>query len=419
MMLLPLAFAMTPTWDALASKLPSVSQPHPPVLDTVLESSDRPPKEGLTLFRERHGWCPYSEKVWLALELKGLDFNTVLIDNTGGGRPSWYGGQTPQVTWPDGKKQGESMDIVKALDARYPNSRPLWPPAGASASDVSEMVSAFRRAFPSNARPSSRAAFLFSYDGPLPRSTFEKALDATEALLATHSGPFFVGDELSAADVSWAPFLERYAAQLPCLHDGLLPRDASRWPRLAEWYDAMDSVPEYACRVKGDGESWARVLTMQGYGNAGSVPGTTDFIAEAAAGDAAGLWSSFEGSRPHVAASAAEEAAARIVGNFPALVADATARKVGASGSASADPFSADECDAGLRAVASALMEGDGALDDEARGLAAALVSYLVGRMCVPRDMGVPAALALRRMATSLGGEDESDGGNSSIRKYD
>ena len=195
-------------WDALTSRLPTVSVKQPYCLDSVLES-DRSPPKGLTLYRERHGWCPYSEKVWLALELKGLDFSTVLIDNTGGGRPSWYRGQTPNIQWASGKQQGESMDIVKALDSEYPDTRPLWPPPGVSAIDVSEMVSAFRGAFPSNAKPSSRAAYLFTWDGPLSRSDFEQALHATDALLAKHTGPFFCGAKLSAADVSWAPFLER------------------------------------------------------------------------------------------------------------------------------------------------------------------------------------------------------------------
>ena len=274
-----------PSWASLSEQLPSLSTKQPHVLDTVLTTSASAP-EGLTLFRERHGWCPYSEKVWLALELKGIDYSTVLIDNTGGGRPGWYRGQTPQIQWADGRSQGESMDIVKALDKEYPETRALYPPPGVSMSDVASMITAFRSAFPSNAKPSSRAAYLFTYSGPLPRSDFEKALDATEKLLGKHDdGPFFVGAELSAADISWAPFLERYAAQasdarpslrytlrcpfraacasflfiravansarlvpqLPCLHDGLMPRgDAARWPNLAAWYEAMDEIPEYA-----------------------------------------------------------------------------------------------------------------------------------------------------------------------------
>ena len=29
----------------------------------------------------RHGWCPYSERVWLAFEVKKVDYDTVYIDN--------------------------------------------------------------------------------------------------------------------------------------------------------------------------------------------------------------------------------------------------------------------------------------------------------------------------------------------------
>ena len=117
-----------------------------------------------------------SERVWLALEAKGIEHTTVLIDNTGHGRrPSWYSGTTPQIRWADGKTQGESLDLVRELDVRFPATPPLF-----EASGVDAAISAFRRCFPRNARPSSRAAYLFSYDGPLPRSTFEAALDATE-----------------------------------------------------------------------------------------------------------------------------------------------------------------------------------------------------------------------------------------------
>ena len=56
-----------------------------------------------------------------------------------------------------------------------------------------------------------------------------------------------------------------YAAQLPCLHEGLCPgRDRERWPLLGRWYRAMESeAPAYSCRLRGDDESWRRVLVMQ------------------------------------------------------------------------------------------------------------------------------------------------------------
>ena len=97
---------------------------------------------------------------------------------------------------------GESMDIVKRLDLEYPDSRQLYPPDGISMSDVASMISAFRGAFPSNAKPSSRAAYLFTYSGPLARADFEKALDNTEKLLAAPK------DTLVATYAPWCKFCQ-------------------------------------------------------------------------------------------------------------------------------------------------------------------------------------------------------------------
>jgi glutathione S-transferase len=221
MLLMPASSAALPTpfsWGKLEELLPSASRPRPAHLDSVLDRSTPTFSSWApTLFRERHGWCPYSERVWLALELKGIAYDTVTIDNTGGGRPSYFAGSTPQMRWADGRTQGESNDLVKALDAAFPDTPPLWPPDGIPSSDVSFMISEWKRTMPS-ARPSSRAAFLFDYDGdPLPRTTFDKALARADELLGTHAaGPFFCGAVVSAADVAWAPFLERCAAAWGC-----------------------------------------------------------------------------------------------------------------------------------------------------------------------------------------------------------
>lgn len=180
----------------------------------------------------------------------------------------------------------------------------------------------------------------------------------------------------------------------------------------------MDLVAAYTCRVKGDGESWGRVLTMQGYGNAGNAPRTTGYLTSTAGGNAA-LWGEYAAARPHVAESAAAEAAARIVGNRDAIVADARARKLGSDGPASKSPLSEVALDEGLRAVVLALLDGEDILETEAAALAATLVTYLVGRMCVPRDMGLPAGFELRELARRMGGKELGDRANSAIRKYD
>ena len=95
----------------------------------------------------------------------------------------------------------------------------------------------------------------------------------------------------------------------------LVAQDPSRWPRLAAWYEAMDAeVPAYSARVRGDEDSWRKVLAQAGYGNAGVPP---DLVEEDAAHPqpAVGAWAAYAAGRPFVAATAAQEAAARIVRN--------------------------------------------------------------------------------------------------------
>ena len=147
------------------------------------------------------------------------------------------------------------------------------------------------------------------------KSTFEKTLADTDDLLTQTEGPFFAGSALTAADIAWAPFLERYRYQLPCLHAGLEPNDTTTYPNLAAWYKAMDAIPEYACRVKGDASSWRKVLTMAGFGNAGLPPQIDQNMQDLRdkelreAQDCLNLdvWKAYADTRPYVADSPAAE----------------------------------------------------------------------------------------------------------------
>ena len=242
MLLLPTSFALLPPAHSVAA-----ARRH-----AVPVAAESPPS--LTLHRERNGWCIGSAQLWLALEHKNLRYETVRV----------LASDAPALHWPDGTVQTDSVTAIRALDAAHPAAVPLWPPAGIEAARVTEMVDAFDATMP-DARESTRAAYLFCreegfhYD-PLPRETFVATLDETERLLGLSPGPFFCGGSFSAADVVWAPVLERYAAQLPCLHRGLRPRGGGAWPRLARWYAAMErGVPAYACRVRGDAPSWRKM----------------------------------------------------------------------------------------------------------------------------------------------------------------
>ena len=66
---------------------------------------------------------------------------------------------------------------------------------------------------------------------------------------------------VSAADIYWAPYLERLAAHVPALHSELKPR-SGRFEALTDWFDAMDElVSAYSRRVKGRPSTWQQVCT--------------------------------------------------------------------------------------------------------------------------------------------------------------
>ena len=364
-----------------------------------------------TLYRERHGWCPYSERVWLALEAKGVEYDTIYIDNIYG-RPSWYYGNTPQMKWEDGSTQSESMDLVRAIDERY-EGESLYP------EDIlNEVINkgerAFRNIFPKRSRPSSRAAFLFRSDGsPLWKNEFEKTLSEADALLGETDGPFFCGDRFTSADIAWAPFLERYAGQLPCLHEGLDPKCPDTYPNLAAWYTAMETqVPVYACKVRGDPSSWRKVLTMAGFGNAGNVPDLVasrmdelseaekEPLTEAQEKAQQDLWDTYSATRPYIASSLSEEAAAVLVRNREAICRD-VAKNCNVP-SLSNDQETLEQA---MRSL-SVLLCGESTFSEaaiaaceencgtEVRSLAA----FLDERMCVPRDMGALSAACFKRL---------------------
>ena len=156
--------------------------------DLLSGTGDLP--SGLTLFRDRNGWCPYSERVWLAMLAKQLDFDEVLINlqvristsacrkapchpsltlqhrRTQGSKPRWYAevnpsSQTPCVRGTDGRVITESLRIIESLDSMFPDGPQLFPADAALKEEALKLMNSFSSVFPSGTRPSSRGSFLY------------------------------------------------------------------------------------------------------------------------------------------------------------------------------------------------------------------------------------------------------------------
>lgn len=394
-----------PSWAALAALVPSSTVKRPISTDWILtpdhdslQSSGR-----LTLFRERNGWCPYSARLWLALELKELDYDTVRIDTSFNGRPSFLSDATPQIQWPDGAVQDGSVDILFALDARYPHA-PLCSVPGVSRETIEQLIAAYHETFGGGSVVDGEPMRIEAS-----RVTLEAAADRTEALLAEiEGGPFFCGSSISVVDVVWAPFLERYASWVPFLHPNLELRRNPRWPRIAQWFDAMEEcAPAYACRLRGDPTSWWKVLAFSpGWlipPSRGWTPPPLEFgrngeksSAQARSDVSAAQWTAYASSRAHVASDASAECAAHLIRNRQSVADDAQA--------ALRFP-SAEQIDIPLRALtwllSGSMLQSDALAVKRTAGLQE-LIEFLDQRVCVPRDMGAPEAAALTRLRIDL-----------------
>lgn len=437
--------------------------PPPRKIDYALSDEARTTRiQTTTLYRERNGWCIYSARLWLALELKGVEYETILLDAS---RYDTYdGGFDEDRPWPTelegrslpqlrfegnlhcGSNEDSSLRLLRDLDEFFPTSpRPLFPPdrdagmrgapneddgttRGAAARGSAEAFGTSASEHLGDARPSPRAAFLFRGEegrrlDALPRPAFEAFLDAAESLLSADGGPFLGGSrDATAADVVWAPLLERYAAQLPCLHSGLRPRGDPRWPLLARWYGAMDGVPEYACLVRGDAPSWRKVLFVDPWwppedlwhsrdavGPKGELKASEEECTRAFGGSGddenilPNLWKDFVASRPYISPKGpSAEAAAVLVRNYGLIAKDAAYwinENYGGHSNPSLDNNAIHDA---LKAIALALFtmndgESDGNYLWDMVGVAEVL-AYLDHRICVPRDMGAHSAAAIRSL---------------------
>ena len=346
----------------------------------------------LTLYRDTNGWCPFCERVWIGLEKKGIPYDEKLINLQD--KPQWYLDIVPTTLVPaiewhdenwDAQKPGsgelvwESKDILEAIDSRFAET-----PLRSADDEVKEVVEVLNASigFVYGARNGTA-------DDKGAR--FAAALDALDSVLASSGGPFVRGGELSAADLALAPTLERFGEQLKVLKPEFPALDAGR-PAIARWAEAMDAEPAYTRRVKGDAYSWTAVTSSFLRIFAANASGTEAKIAKADAAAAALLAESRADATVLDDKAAVAEAIAALSKNRKNVARDASdaSPKTQPHVKRAATAAAADEAiDAALARLAG---EDTKRLSKDAKVAAAAIAA----RLCAPRDMGAPAAAALR-----------------------
>ena len=194
--------------------------------------------------------CPFAQRSRLALLEKALDHEIVEIDLRN--KPDWFAAVSPYSKVPvllDGETRvWESTIINEYLDERFP-SPPLMPETAAGRAAMRIWI-----AFDDTKFVPATYKVLLARDEPDKRRLYaETIVDALvfmerEALAKRAGGPWWLGEELSLADLSIYPHMERLAvlAEYRGIH---LPPECGR---LREWIAAMQERPSVRATLKDD-----------------------------------------------------------------------------------------------------------------------------------------------------------------------
>eukprot|EP00531_Pseudo-nitzschia_arenysensis_P004020 CAMPEP_0116131766 /NCGR_PEP_ID=MMETSP0329-20121206/9185_1 /TAXON_ID=697910 /ORGANISM="Pseudo-nitzschia arenysensis, Strain B593" /LENGTH=492 /DNA_ID=CAMNT_0003626227 /DNA_START=297 /DNA_END=1775 /DNA_ORIENTATION=- len=411
-----------PSWESLESKL-----------EELKSSNGEEKKPVLTLYRDNNGWCPFCERVWVAIRAKGLPYQETLVPLQG--KPEWYKQMVPTGLVPavlfhgdEGEDSDTSRELVwesdailEALDAKFPDTVQLMKKEDKAFDDALEMQNRVQIAGVKFAY-GNRNDTMTEAEKEEIRSNFESALDELDAALgeqAEASGTekcFRLGTEFTGVDAMMIPTLERWRYQLPLSANLDILENRNN---IKNWFDAMDSYEAYTERVAGDEYSWTAAASMflRYFGGGEDKPKVAEAIARA---DAAAeqlakefIAADIEGTDKQ---DAALEAAAKLISNHEAVVADCvkeeplTQKNIPrATGADTADRLLRHVSSVLLQIAAepSSLTETSASelvedCDADATVQGALALQTVSKRLCVPRDMGAPSAALLRGILSSV-----------------
>mmetsp|Transcript_2342 Transcript_2342/g.5411 ORF Transcript_2342/g.5411 Transcript_2342/m.5411 type:complete len:491 (+) Transcript_2342:133-1605(+) len=197
------------------------------------------------LWRDNHAWCPFCQKVWIWLEEKEVPYRVEKITlDCFGLKEDYYkkivpDGKVPAVTL-DGEVITDSDNIIERLETAF---GPLGPYSMRSQQvlRLRTLETSLRKAWLSWMTEIDRSPA----DAKRRKLLFTQVLDVVERTLRdAKDGPYFLGSEITAADVVFSPWLERMNAT-GYYYKGFHLRYSASYPYISTWFDAMESRHTY------------------------------------------------------------------------------------------------------------------------------------------------------------------------------
>jgi glutathione S-transferase len=276
-----------------------------PLASLRLFGNDKEPR--VVLWRDHAAWCPYCQKVWIALEEKQVSYEIKKVAMNcyaSGSKPADFLKVQPSGNLPCAIIQGqgdgngdndeamiimsESDEILDVIDqmGTAPGTPTLRPEG------QEELIRKLCDDGPYNSleRQAYREWLWYLTGKRKPaeyRERFEFQLDQIEeALLCANSssngaGPYFLGKHVSLVDIKFIPFVERMVASTAYFKGWDIrvgSESRNRWPFLNQWLEAMEARPSYAV-TKSDYYTHSRALPPQLGGGCHSDLATPEALA--------------------------------------------------------------------------------------------------------------------------------------------
>ncbi|CAO3664853.1 hypothetical protein G6F70_009203 [Rhizopus microsporus] len=200
--------------------------------------------------------CPYAQRAAIALREVGAEYETVEIDLSN--KPDWYKDINPELKVPaftvGGKHIAESLVLVEYLNDRFPEKN-LLPKDPLKRAYVRYFIEYY-----SSKVQSEFFKYAFNIKAENAFTDYEKnvsgALDRVNELLVQQSptGPYFLGNEYSIADIAVAPLLARILAFHRLFLNGYEWEAVKKYPRLSEFIKGITERPSFKETYIGDEE---------------------------------------------------------------------------------------------------------------------------------------------------------------------
>ncbi len=202
----------------------------------------------LILYRDRHSWCPYCQKIWLWLEFKRIPYKVKKINMyCYGQKEKWYlkkvsSGKLPAIEL-NGEIITESDNIITRLENEFGT-------VGSSllSNDIREVRILEREIFRSWCNWLCRKSFSF-LDESFSKNKFRKSIQKLEKILSSSKTGFIDSRinnseklEPGTGDIIFIPYMERMNASL-CYYKGFNLRN--NYPFIDRWLTLLENLSQY------------------------------------------------------------------------------------------------------------------------------------------------------------------------------